>query len=193
MNKPRVSMSRRRGLGVVMGLIVCLLGLLAPFSPVRAQAAPAPFVADAPARASLIQVSPRPDEAGDVTVTGAPGAVSPRSFVVLVTLDTGHFAHTQAGEDGSFSASLFAPAGTFILIKVDPLGIAVEKFLREFREGIVGALAALPGTIVFVADPSPAEDGVAFAGAGLTGADPPSSLPAWTFQGTINSQEFSPG
>jgi len=152
LNPTRIQVDAREG--DVTGLVL------------EVSAAPAPFVADMPPRASLIQVSP-PDEAGDVRVTGAPGAVSPGSFVVLITLETGIYAYTQAETDGSFSASLFAPAGTSILVKVDPLGSSVGQFLVGSREGAsTQSLSALPGTILLVDGPSSTETGVAFAGAG---------------------------
>ena len=102
-----------RTLGVFGGLVLLLAGLPAP---ARAQivTGESPRFPDVPPRASLIQVS-TPNVAGEVTVTGAPGAVFPGGVVVLVTLDTGHASQILAGSDGSFSGSLFASAGTSIL------------------------------------------------------------------------------
>ena len=60
------------------------------------------FVPDDPPRASLIGVS-RPDSAGDVTVTGARGSVHADSFLILVTIDTGHAVKTRAAADGSMN------------------------------------------------------------------------------------------
>jgi len=178
LNPTRIQVDAREG--IVTGLVL------------EVSAAPAPFIADMPPRASLIQVSP-PDQTGDVRVTGAPGAVSPRSFVVLITLDTGHYTYTQAETNGSFSASLFAPAGTSILVKADPLGSSVGQFLFNSREGgFTSDLSALPGTILLVDGPSLNESGVSFGGAGGTQVGE-SPLPAWTFEGTINSQDFLPG
>ena len=58
---------------------------------------------DIPPRTSLIDVS-SPDAGGNVRLTGRPGAVPPHYFVIAVTMDTGHFAHTKAA-DGSFQQS----------------------------------------------------------------------------------------
>ena len=77
---------------------------------------PMPFVPDDPPKAALISISP-PTADGEVTLTGAAGSVAPGSAVVAITLDTGHFTTAQATADGSFTATLFAPAGTSVLIK----------------------------------------------------------------------------
>ena len=53
-------------------------------------------------------------------------------------------------------------------------------------------LAPLPGTIIRVTDPPATGDGIPFGGAGLVNQDT-LALPAWTFQGTINSQVLQPG
>lgn len=149
------------------------------------------FVPDTPPLAALIQVS-APNAVGDVTVVGAPGAVPGQSSVMLVTLDTGHFAHTQAAADGSFSASLFAPTGTSILVKADPGGVILRKALDEIQLGGEGALAAAPGTIVRVADPAASAAGIPFGGAGLAEFGQ-IRLPAWTFQGTLSPQTLEAG
>ena len=48
------------------------------------------FVPDDPPRAGLIQIS-QPDGSNMVTVSGLSGSVPEDSFVILVSLDTGHF------------------------------------------------------------------------------------------------------
>ncbi|MDA2929647.1 hypothetical protein MYX84_06840, partial [Acidobacteria bacterium AH-259-O06] len=83
---------------------------------IEVRAGPSSFLPDVPPRASLIDVS-APGTANQVTVTGRAGSVPVGSYVIVVTLDTGHFTWTEAGKDGSFEATLFAPAGSSILIK----------------------------------------------------------------------------
>jgi hypothetical protein len=141
------------------------------------------FVRDVPPRASLIQLS-APDGSGIVKVTGGPGSIAGPGIVVLVNLDTGDTSSTQATTDGSFSASLFAPAGASILIKADPL-----------RTTLVNNLTPLVGTILRVPDPVPAADGVPFTGAGAIGIGNANVRvpPVWTFEGTVNGQTFQPG
>ena len=150
---------------------------------------PMPFVPDDPPKAALISISV-PTADGEVTVTGAAGSVAPQSAVFLATLDTGHFTTTQATASGSFTATLFAPAGTSILIKADPFGPTVGRFLSD-RGDVAGAfLAGLPGTILRVADPPGA--GIPIGTAGWTTQDDP-GLPVWTFHGSINTHTFVPG
>ncbi len=162
---------------------------------------PTPFVPDDPPKAALISISPPPVD-GEVTVTGAAGSVAPHSTVVATTLETGTFTTAQATASGSFTARVFAPASTSVLIKADPFGPSVAQFLPapgdetdhpiRLSNGEQGgshtALAGLSGTILRVADPSGA--GIPSGGAGRIYWD---RLPAWTFQGSINTQTLAPG
>ena len=118
---------------------------------------PMPFVPDDPPEAALISIS-SPTADGEVTLTGAAGSVAPNSAVVAITLDTGHVTTAQATTSGSFTAALFAPPGTSILIKADPLGTNMARFEDEFfnpdgQNNHETYLPALPGTILRVADP----------------------------------------
>ncbi len=150
---------------------------------------PMPFVPDDPPKAALINISP-PTADGEVTLHGAAGSVTPRSAVVAITLDTGQFTTAQATADGSFTATLLAPAGTSILVKADPIGASVAQFAaidpaeRDSEE----LLSALPGTIVRVADPPGA--GIPIGGAGRANRN---QLPVWTFHGSLNTQTLAPG
>ena len=149
---------------------------------------PMPFVPDNPPKAALISIS-SPTEAGEVTVSGAAGAVAPGSAVFLATLDTGHFTTAQAAADGSFAATLFAPAGTSVLIKADPFGANVAQFLDRFEmnEEAHEKLPALSGTILRVANPP--GSGISIGGAGRSDYE---SLPAWTFSGSITTHTLAP-
>ena len=150
---------------------------------------PMPFVPDDPPKAALINISPLTAD-GEVTLRGEAGSVAPHSAVVAITLDTGHFTTTHATVDGSFTATLFAPAGTSVLIKADPVGATVGRFLSD-RGDVAGAfLAGLPGTILRVADPPGA--GIPIGAAGWTIQDEP-GLPVWTFHGSINTHTLAPG
>ena len=152
---------------------------------------PTPFVADDPPKAALISIS-SPTAVGEVTLSGAAGSVAPNSAVVTVTLNTGHFTTVQATASGSFTATLFAPAGTSVLIKADPFGASVAEFLaNDLNQGggePVEYISALPGTILRVAD-SPGA-GIPIGGAGRTEYD---SLPVWTFGGSIPTNTLAPG
>ena len=156
---------------------------------VQVKVEPSSFLPDDPPRASLIDIS-TPDSASQVTLTGNPGSVPPNGFVILVTLDTGHFTWRQSSEDGSFEASLFAPAGTSVLVKADPVGSTLRRTLQEAESGGEGSLAPLSGTIVRVPYPQVSGSGssIDFSGAGLVGVGT-----VWTFEGTIESQTVAPG
>ena len=153
---------------------------------------PTPFVPDDPPKAALISISP-PTVDGEVTLSGAAGSVAPGSTVFVATLNTGHFTTAQATSSGSFTATLFAPAGTSVLIKADPVGTSVAEFLYllfETDQAATQKLSALPGTILRVADPSGAD--IPTGGAGRTHGEA-LSLPAWTFHGSIDTHTFAPG
>ena len=153
---------------------------------------PLPFVPDDPPKAALIGIS-APTADGEVTLSGAAGSVPPQSAVVAITLDTGHFTTAQATADGNFTATLFAPAGTSVLIKADPVGTTVAQFMdivadSNSNTNFPPVLATLPGTIVRVADPPGA--GIPIGGAGRVHWN---RLPAWTFRGSLNTHTLVPG
>ena len=162
---------------------------------------PTPFVPDDPPKAALISIS-TPTADMEVTLRGEAGSVPPHSVVVAATLETGHFTTAQATADGSFVATLFAPAGTSVLIKADPDGATVSRMLTVSatasniffsngeRDGDSTALARLPGTILRVAGPP--GGGIPIGAAGWTIQDEP-GLPVWMFQGTLNTHTFAPG
>ena len=155
---------------------------------------PLPFMLDDPPKAELITIS-SPTADGEVTLTGAAGAVAPNSAVVIITLDTGYFTTARATADGSFTIALLAPAGTSVLIKVDPIGATVAQFEDIVADSGLNvlppsALAALPGTIVRVADPPGA--GIPIGGAGRTSRGL-RQFPAWTFSGSTDTQTLAAG
>ena len=151
---------------------------------------PMPFVPDDPPKAALIDISP-PTGNGEVTLHGATGAVAPHSAVVAITLETGHFTTAQATANGSFTAALFAPAGTSVLIKADPFGTSVAELLvADTDTDRDAAVAALPGTILRVADPPGA--GIPIGGAGRT-TWRRRQLPAWTFHGSLATHTLASG
>ena len=151
---------------------------------------PMPLVPDDPPKAALISISP-PTAAGEVTLRGAAGCVAPGSTVFVSSLNTGHFTIVQATDNGSFTATLFAPAGTSILIRADPFGTIVAQFLDEFSESeepSPSILSALPSTILRVADlPG---DAIPISGAGKINWD---RFPAWTFHGSVPAHTLTPG
>ena len=150
---------------------------------------PMPFVPDDPPKAALISIS-APTTDGEVTLTGAAGSVAPHSMVVAITVETGHFTTAQATASGSFRANLFAPSGTSIFVKADPVGTTVAQFLSLGADANTksAVLAGLPGTILRVV--APPGGGIPIGAAGRAHWD---ALPAWTFQGSLTGRTFAPG
>lgn len=68
-----------------------------------------------PITPEALQVLPA-DDRGMATIVGRRGSVPPHRWVVVHTLDTDEFVITQAGADGRFRVSAFAPAGAVLQI-----------------------------------------------------------------------------
>ena len=143
-------------------------------------------IPETPPHASLISVSP-PAANGEVVVTGAAGCVPAGAFLVVATLDTGHFVMIEAAADGSFQTPLFAPRGTSILIKADSLGLAMATTKPQLLQGnLVSQLPEMAGTIVRVPDPPGG-----FGAAGIVEGNIQEGnhgSPPWTFEGTTTRQ-----
>src|SRR5262249_25021532 len=118
------------------------------------------------------------------------------SSVFLITLDTGHAVLARAAADGSFSGSIFAPAGTSIQVKADASGFNYGQVFNHGVNSATGSLPAVPATILRIPDPPDTGSGVPFAGAGVVNPGAPvgsSTLPAWVAEGTVNRQSFNAG
>lgn len=133
-----------------------------------------------------------PDASYQTTVTAAAGTVGASADVILVNLETGHYVTTRAAADGSFTAVIFAPRGSSILVKADPE--------RRFLSSIIDAsppliqfhlsdMTTLHGTILTV-DMPVSTSGVAFATVGI---EPILNQAVAIMEGTLNKQQFSPG
>lgn len=171
-------------------LLICLLPLAARGA--HGGRLVQPFIPDVPPKASLIRLS-APDADHRVTITGLPGAASPSAWLLPLTLDTGHFVATQAAPDGSFTATIFAPRGTSIMIKIDPAGAVIPQYMSRDTPGPSGdpgnALMPMPGAILRVPDQDP-DDPNAFAGAAPVRLG---GLPVWTFAGRTSARQLSAG
>ncbi len=153
---------------------------------------------DEPPDPARITIGP-PDDLGEASITGAAGAVEGLAHVLLVNLDGLQQAHAVSAADGSFTARLFAPAGSSILVKhgSEPL-----THWHSVGTGVSMDLSWFPGTILRVPfDATPAGDRIPFAVIG------PSDYEidfepltenrvgaAWIGEGTIGpSRTFRPG
>ncbi|MEO6760357.1 MAG: hypothetical protein ABIO24_12945, partial [Saprospiraceae bacterium] len=94
-----------------------------------------------PPIAALISVS-QPDADGNVTISGAAGAVFPAAQLAIRNLYTGDTVYTLAGITGTFTAILYGPNHTPFWISPAP-NIPIE--LRDKP----GSLPGGPGTIVY--------------------------------------------
>lgn len=115
-----------------------------------------------PPDAAKITFSPV-DDLGEATVSGAAGAALPLAHVLLVNLNTNHQAHTTTGADGSFSARIYAPPGSAVMIKHGPPS---ERW-HDVDQGVAEGLNPFPGTIINLPHTHSAGAGqVPFAGVG---------------------------
>jgi hypothetical protein len=141
-----------------------------------------------PPDASKISVGAA-DDLGEATVTGAAGAALPLSHVLLVNLNSSHQGHAYSEADGSFSARLFAPPGSAIMIKHGPPSWRWASLDAGMSEGV----NPFPGTIIHVPTGGAGEPGTLdFATAGALerfGDDMPATpntvSAAWSLDGAL--------
>ncbi|MBI1281038.1 MAG: hypothetical protein GC179_23130 [Anaerolineaceae bacterium] len=94
-----------------------------------------------PPIAALISVS-QPDADGNVTISGAAGAVFPAAQLAIRNLYTGNTVYTQAGITGTFSATVYGPNHT-------PFWISPAQNIPVELRDKPGSLPGGPGTIVY--------------------------------------------
>ncbi len=99
-----------------------------------------------PPDAAKITIGPV-DGLGEAVVTGAPGAALPLAYVLLVNLNSTHQAYTTSEGDGSFSAQIYAPPGSAVMIKHGP---PVDWRWKDLDIGIQDGINPFPGAIVNV-------------------------------------------
>ena len=101
-----------------------------------------------------------PDVAGYASVTGEPGAVPPNAAVAIINLNAHNMTATTADAQGGFSATLFAPPGSSLLVKYETQGTRIQNFYQlavtKIADSTVENLNELPGTILYVGGPEPA-------------------------------------
>ncbi|MEP6989186.1 MAG: hypothetical protein ABI970_26530, partial [Chloroflexota bacterium] len=94
-----------------------------------------------PPTAALISVS-QPDADGNVTISGAAGAVFPAAQLAIRNLFTGDTVYTLAGITGTFTAILYGPGDT-------PFWISPAQNIPVELRDKAGSLPGGPGTIVY--------------------------------------------
>ena len=101
-----------------------------------------------PPDASKITIGPV-DDLGEAIITGASGAALPLAHVLLVNLNSVHQGHAISEADGSFTARIYAPPGSYIMVKHGP---ASERWC-DLDTGVSEGLTPFPGTIIYVSHP----------------------------------------
>jgi len=145
--------------------------------------------AQSPPIARLISVTGE----DDATITGAAGAVAPNADVLCETMETGHYTIVRAAADGSFTATLFAPPGTSILVKSDAARTQLQQIvaLPPLIDFHLNQSISLPGTSVRRDDP-PGNAGEIGFGSALVVVDGSSYSPV-TVRGSLNGSAFKAG
>ena len=98
-----------------------------------------------PPDASRITVDPVND-LGEAIVTGDPDAALPLAHVLLVNLNSGHQAHAVSEADGSFTARIYAPPGSAVMVKHGP----ASWRWNDLDVGVSEGVNPFPGTIINV-------------------------------------------
>jgi len=158
-----------------------------------------------PPDASKISVSD-PDVDGYATVTGAAGAVAPLADVILINLSANNVMTATADTTGAFTASLFAPSGSSLLVKYEtdkgplPQGSRIKAFCRDAQLVAVNPrndnLNPLPGTTLHVGEPMPgAGETQPFNTVSTFMTEDPGGWAGWWMSGTLQAPpgEAPPG
>lgn len=89
------------------------------------------------------------DNLGEASVTGDPGTLPPFERVLIVNLRSSHQAYATAEIDGSFTAKIYAPPGSEIMLKHGPDGprwYGIEKGVSEGYNPFPGTIIHVPHT-----------------------------------------------
>ncbi len=149
--------------------------------PAAAQGTPTAAQFGDPPIAGLIAVS-MPDESGEVTITGANGAVFPGAVVAVRNLYTGETVYVNANVNGAFTARLYGPGNT-------PFWISPARQIPPAEQRRSGSLPGGPGTILYGPFPEQQRDRIPFTLSGTAGG----GSGAWQAEGSINALTFEPG
>ena len=153
---------------------------------------PPPFPTTPP-DASKIAVGD-PDEEGYATVTGTAGAVPPDAAVAVINLSAPTLMTATANATGGFSATLYAPPGSSLLIKYDPKGDLIDQLWQDAQrwDDLVQPrpyFLPLPGMIMHVGAPPPGDGAQqSFQGAGQIPSED-----GWVGRWISGTLQVSPG
>lgn len=114
-----------------------------------------------PPDASLIAVGGS-DLEGYATVHGAAGSVPPLSAVLVDNLNANNIAATASDASGAFTTTLYAPPGSWLMIKYDPSGERVSMhwaWSKTSDKETAMDLHNLPGTLLYAGNKPAGGDG----------------------------------
>jgi hypothetical protein len=139
-----------------------------------------------PPVAALIDIGD-PDELGIAQVVGSVGAVLPSAHVLLVNLNSTHTVNTVSDEDGSFSMQIFAPPGSFVIVRHGSPGVR----WAGFGSGSGQWQTPYPATILYVPHEHAGDPGtIPFADAGaILGTTADTVGAAWAIEASIGTEE----
>jgi len=137
---------------------------------------------------SLISLS-APDDNHMTTVTGLAGATASNARVFVMNFDSGSVAVVDSDDQGAFSAEVFAPYGSQIIVRQDAQKLHLnDEFLNSgfFTHDQV----VLGATQLFrQRDENP----LTFDGTRVVELEPENPFPAWQLSGAVNSNALEPG
>ena len=137
------------------------------------------------------------DSLGEATLTGTASSVLPLAHVLVVNLNSGHQTHVFSEADGSFTAKIFAPPGSSIMIKHGPPSWRWQGIDSGTQDG--GLVTPYASTILYRRHTiTGGISQLPFAAAGGIEIDPdsiPTNVGAgWSMEGTVNSSDtLTPG
>jgi hypothetical protein len=140
----------------------------------------------APPDTSKITVNP-PNIDGYAVVSGAAGAVPGNVSVAIINQSTRNVITTTANGTGGFTATIFSPSGSSLLIKYSPDPSPIELLWQHAFNpgGDFIYMNPLPGTTVFVPGPNPGAPGMPYHSAGYFGPGEGPDWAGWWISGTV--------
>ncbi|MCK5314125.1 MAG: hypothetical protein KAJ53_03335, partial [Anaerolineales bacterium] len=151
-----------------------------------------PFPTEPP-NASLITIRTANID-GDAVITGTADSVLPNSTVVIVNLSSSNLITTTADSSGAFTAQLYSPPGSSILVKYDPDGDLARQLWKASLSDPkpdISYINVLPGTILYAGSPTVVEDSQQFFSVGsfLDKSDSPNEWAGWALEGEISTPQ----
>jgi hypothetical protein len=162
--KPFLLVSMVGLLSTLLLLAVFLSSNGAASGPVEAsiQAIPTPIpppFSTTPPDVSKIAVGD-PDEEGYATITGVAGAVLPDAAVAVINLSSSIVMTATADAGGAFTATLYAPPGSWLLVKYDTDHDRIDTLWEQattWEDVAHDYINPLPGATLYVGAPPPGD------------------------------------